>query len=53
MPHLSPLNWILTPLMFWLLLSLLSSILWWSQTPSFPPLPTSFSPIKEHTWKWS
>lgn len=52
MPHLSPINWILAILGFWLVLILISSSQWWSQSNKF----SSFNTIKSNNimphWKW-
>nr|AVW86141.1 ATP synthase F0 subunit 8 [Lepidonotus sp. YZ-2018] len=52
MPHLSPLNWIISPIIFWLLLAMFSSILWWSQTLYFPTLSSSISSPSPNKWSW-
>nr|AVW86105.1 ATP synthase F0 subunit 8 [Lepidonotopodium sp. YZ-2018] len=52
MPHLSPLNWLITPLTFWILLLTFMSILWWSQTSHFPPLYSSFTLPRTPQWNW-
>nr|ACR22930.1 ATP synthase F0 subunit 8 [Questa ersei] len=52
MPHLSPLNWLLLPPLFWLILSSLLSSFWWAQTTSFPMrVPKSTPP--QLMWPWS
>nr|QVX31186.1 ATP synthase F0 subunit 8 [Pelagomacellicephala iliffei] len=50
MPHLSPLNWLLTPFILWSLLLMFSSTLWWSQTLHFPSHPLPLSPPPFLTW---
>nr|YP_010924977.1 ATP synthase F0 subunit 8 [Harmothoe imbricata]AVW86128.1 ATP synthase F0 subunit 8 [Halosydna sp. YZ-2018]WKB17955.1 ATP synthase F0 subunit 8 [Harmothoe imbricata] len=52
MPHLSPLNWILSPFIFWLLLALFTSILWWSQSISFPKISSSLNYTYSNPWNW-
>nr|YP_010373147.1 ATP synthase F0 subunit 8 [Hyperhalosydna striata]QTZ18398.1 ATP synthase F0 subunit 8 [Hyperhalosydna striata] len=52
MPHLSPLNWMISPLIFWFLLALFSSMLWWSQSISFPKMSSSLSFPKANSWTW-
>nr|AVW86115.1 ATP synthase F0 subunit 8 [Melaenis sp. YZ-2018] len=52
MPHLSPLNWILSPFIFWFLLISFSSIIWWSQSPSFPKLTSSLTSPQSSSWNW-
>nr|AVW86154.1 ATP synthase F0 subunit 8 [Panthalis oerstedi] len=52
MPHLSPLNWLLAPLIFFLLLASFSSILWWSQAPSCPLLSDALATPNKTHWKW-
>nr|YP_010247816.1 ATP synthase F0 subunit 8 [Eunoe nodosa]QTJ29910.1 ATP synthase F0 subunit 8 [Eunoe nodosa] len=52
MPHLSPLNWILSPVIFWFLLISFSSILWWSQSISFPKMSSSLITPQPINWSW-
>nr|YP_010502213.1 ATP synthase F0 subunit 8 [Leocrates chinensis]UXC96458.1 ATP synthase F0 subunit 8 [Leocrates chinensis] len=52
MPHLSPASWLLMPVIFWLMLSTIMSILWWHQIPSIPSLKKESS-LKSYTWHWS
>nr|ACR00042.1 ATP synthase F0 subunit 8 [Pectinaria gouldii] len=53
MPHLSPMSWILAPLMFFGLLAVMAATLWWSQLPIFPKIlsTSKFSP--SNPWNWS
>nr|YP_009747383.1 ATP synthase F0 subunit 8 [Aphrodita australis]QII43114.1 ATP synthase F0 subunit 8 [Aphrodita australis] len=50
MPHLSPMNWILTPIVLWLTLMLYLSSSWWSQSFTFPS--SNFYSPKATNWKW-
>nr|QWT70105.1 ATP synthase F0 subunit 8 [Arctonoe vittata] len=52
MPHLSPLNWLLAPMLFWFLLMSFSSILWWSQLPVLPKFSSSLNKINSSNWSW-
>nr|UOU20223.1 ATP synthase F0 subunit 8 [Glycera sp. i ZZ-2021] len=52
MPHLSPMSWILTPIMFILLLSTFVASTWWHQTYSFPKMNIS-SKTLQLKWNWS
>nr|YP_009024493.1 ATP synthase F0 subunit 8 [Perinereis aibuhitensis]YP_010400401.1 ATP synthase F0 subunit 8 [Perinereis linea]AHA13376.1 ATP synthase F0 subunit 8 [Perinereis aibuhitensis]UQS76100.1 ATP synthase F0 subunit 8 [Perinereis linea] len=53
MPHLSPMNWLITPLIMLLILTSLMIIMWWQFVPRFPlfsnkSLSSSFSSF----WHW-
>nr|QIT03434.1 Atp8 [Paralvinella hessleri] len=51
MPHLSPMFWALAMFMFTMNLILLTSALWWDQSPCFPALTTNIpAPNK---WSWA
>nr|AVW86088.1 ATP synthase F0 subunit 8 [Levensteiniella iris] len=52
MPHLSPLNWLLSPIIFWMTIALFMSILWWSQTISFPKLTPQIVNPSSPSWNW-
>nr|YP_011004692.1 ATP synthase F0 subunit 8 [Perinereis wilsoni]WPT28332.1 ATP synthase F0 subunit 8 [Perinereis wilsoni] len=53
MPHLSPMNWLFTPLLMILILSSLMIILWWQFTPRFPMLSSkSLSSTFSPSWHW-
>nr|ALQ78791.1 ATP synthase F0 subunit 8 [Glycera capitata] len=52
MPHLSPMSWILTPLLFILLLTLFISSTWWLQTAHFPTMNIS-SKTMQPQWNWN
>nr|ALS46296.1 ATP synthase F0 subunit 8 [Glycinde armigera] len=52
MPHLSPMSWIMAPLMFYFTLMLFISCLWWIQTPKFPLITYSFS-VSSPKWMWN
>uniref|UniRef100_A0AAU6QGP0 ATP synthase F0 subunit 8 n=1 Tax=Prionospio sp. 5 MH-2023 TaxID=3059273 RepID=A0AAU6QGP0_9ANNE len=53
MPHLAPLTWAITPLLFWLILLSLSATLWWTATPSFPMCVKSDDTLSFTPWNWS
>nr|YP_010362113.1 ATP synthase F0 subunit 8 [Branchinotogluma segonzaci]UNQ87673.1 ATP synthase F0 subunit 8 [Branchinotogluma segonzaci] len=52
MPHLSPLNWLLSPIIFWIILTMFSSILWWTQIITFPIISLSLSNLHNTKWPW-
>nr|AVW86061.1 ATP synthase F0 subunit 8 [Branchipolynoe pettiboneae]AVW86074.1 ATP synthase F0 subunit 8 [Branchipolynoe sp. YZ-2018] len=52
MPHLSPLNWLLAPIIFWSILIMFSSILWWSQIIMFPKMSSSLLQPSTPLWGW-
>nr|AVW86167.1 ATP synthase F0 subunit 8 [Laetmonice producta] len=52
MPHLSPLNWIITPITFWVLIMSFSSLMWWMQTPFIPNMFKDNTNMKHNQWKW-
>nr|YP_009136886.1 ATP synthase F0 subunit 8 [Goniada japonica]AKE32083.1 ATP synthase F0 subunit 8 [Goniada japonica] len=51
MPHLSPMSWIMAPLIFYTLMILFMSSTWWSQTSKFPTISLS-SMISSPQWNW-
>nr|YP_010236194.1 ATP synthase F0 subunit 8 [Melinna cristata]QTD82968.1 ATP synthase F0 subunit 8 [Melinna cristata] len=54
MPHLSPMVWFISPLLFLLLLTpLIMSFLWWSQNPNFPLITSSSDLSKPNNWNWA
>nr|QGZ10052.1 ATP synthase F0 subunit 8 [Eisenia tracta] len=52
MPHLSPMSWIISIIMFWTTLSMLTSTLWWSKHHSFISSSKYSSPSMENSWNW-
>nr|YP_010580920.1 ATP synthase F0 subunit 8 [Sternaspis chinensis]YP_010580933.1 ATP synthase F0 subunit 8 [Sternaspis liui]QIB72575.1 ATP synthase F0 subunit 8 [Sternaspis scutata]UZT27131.1 ATP synthase F0 subunit 8 [Sternaspis chinensis]UZT27144.1 ATP synthase F0 subunit 8 [Sternaspis liui] len=53
MPHISPMLWTQSLIMFWALLVLFILLFWWHLPPQFPyfkPISNSASP---RNWKWS
>nr|ACR00067.1 ATP synthase F0 subunit 8 [Paralvinella sulfincola] len=50
MPHLSPMFWTLALVIFTTNLILLTTALWWDQSPQFPNL-THKAP-SPNTWNW-
>nr|ABW82627.1 ATP synthase F0 subunit 8 [Pista cristata] len=54
MPHLSPMTWLIAPILFCsFMLPMIIATLWWTQTPIFPE-PLSSSPkITLNNWNWS
>nr|ANP26486.1 ATP synthase subunit 8 [Laeonereis culveri] len=52
MPHLSPMNWIIVPLMMNFLLSSIIVIMWWQYIPKFPNMYKLTSNMKKKNWKW-
>nr|YP_010614717.1 ATP synthase F0 subunit 8 [Enchytraeus irregularis]WAS35292.1 ATP synthase F0 subunit 8 [Enchytraeus irregularis] len=55
MPHLSPMNWILALLMFWMSMIILLTKSWWSQISIMPfNLPKkSLTKSSSSMWKWN
>nr|QZL13463.1 ATP synthase F0 subunit 8 [Pherusa bengalensis] len=53
MPHLSPMSWLLIPITMWVLLLLISSAMWWQQTPKLSPISPDLSKSKPNNWTWS
>nr|YP_010318552.1 ATP synthase F0 subunit 8 [Pseudopotamilla reniformis]ULD67131.1 ATP synthase F0 subunit 8 [Pseudopotamilla reniformis] len=53
MPHLSPMSWALVPLIFWALMILLATFLWWTQPAKFPYIHTTPSLSSFTKWNWS
>nr|YP_010147006.1 ATP synthase F0 subunit 8 [Hediste diversicolor]QQP21528.1 ATP synthase F0 subunit 8 [Hediste diversicolor] len=53
MPHLSPMNWIIVPLIMVLTLIILTVIMWWQFMPKFPGIKSanSFLLLKKQ-WPW-
>nr|YP_089674.1 ATP synthase F0 subunit 8 [Clymenella torquata]AAU20736.1 ATPase F0 subunit 8 [Clymenella torquata] len=52
MPHLSPLSWMLAPLMFFFILSMLHSSMWWQTQPSFKKVKTQSLKSLFKIWNW-
>nr|YP_003934389.1 ATP synthase F0 subunit 8 [Eualetes tulipa]ADI79398.1 ATP synthase F0 subunit 8 [Eualetes tulipa] len=49
MPQLSPLNWMLLYIVFWLLIICIASMVWWASTPKYK---TSYD-SSQFSSKWS
>nr|QBK82151.1 ATP synthase F0 subunit 8 [Nassarius acuticostus] len=52
MPQLSPLNWILLFVLFWVAVLTMSVLIWWSSKVYFQGENLSSSPLKENKWNW-
>nr|AVW86228.1 ATP synthase F0 subunit 8 [Pholoe pallida] len=52
MPHLSPLNWLVSPIIFWFILLTIMSSLWWTQTICFPKKSSPNQILTLRAWKW-
>nr|NP_008240.1 ATP synthase F0 subunit 8 [Lumbricus terrestris]Q34942.1 RecName: Full=ATP synthase protein 8; AltName: Full=A6L; AltName: Full=F-ATPase subunit 8 [Lumbricus terrestris]AAC46866.1 ATP synthase subunit 8 [Lumbricus terrestris]prf//2122275C ATPase:SUBUNIT=8 [Lumbricus terrestris] len=52
MPHLSPMSWITSMLMFWISVSILFSTLWWSNNYLFSSKMTNCAPKSLTPWNW-
>nr|QWT29502.1 ATP synthase F0 subunit 8 [Erpobdella sp. JP-2021] len=51
MPHLSPMSWLMTMLLLWLMMTLFTSSIWWFELKDYmPTLPSCVDMNK--TWKW-
>nr|UZT27118.1 ATP synthase F0 subunit 8 [Sternaspis buzhinskajae] len=53
MPHISPILWTQSLLIFWLLLASILLLLWWHQPPQFPKLMSNSSFSLSQNWKWN
>nr|YP_010492245.1 ATP synthase F0 subunit 8 [Aporrectodea trapezoides]UWM94556.1 ATP synthase F0 subunit 8 [Aporrectodea trapezoides] len=53
MPHLSPMAWIISIVLFWATISLMASTFWWSEHHMFNSTSTHTTPSLKTTWKWS
>uniref|UniRef100_UPI0030DE8B82 ATP synthase F0 subunit 8 n=1 Tax=Micronephthys minuta TaxID=1037237 RepID=UPI0030DE8B82 len=52
MPHLSPLSWMFASLLFWFILILFISSIWWYQLPSFKKS-SNLSHMSFSPWIWN
>nr|YP_009926547.1 ATP synthase F0 subunit 8 [Hediste japonica]QNH92138.1 ATP synthase F0 subunit 8 [Hediste japonica] len=53
MPHLSPMNWIIVPLIMILTLVIMVVIMWWQFMPQFPIIKSSNSSLSQKKqWSW-
>nr|YP_009572215.1 ATP synthase F0 subunit 8 [Nassarius pullus]AND76370.1 ATP synthase F0 subunit 8 [Nassarius pullus] len=52
MPQLSPLNWILLFLLFWVAVLTMSVLIWWSNKVFFQGENLTSAPLKENKWNW-
>nr|YP_009409388.1 ATP synthase F0 subunit 8 [Hediste diadroma]APU51327.1 ATP synthase F0 subunit 8 [Hediste diadroma] len=53
MPHLSPMNWIIVPLIMILTLIIMTVIMWWQFMPQFPSMKSSNSHLSlKKQWSW-
>nr|ACB28519.1 ATP synthase F0 subunit 8 [Nephtys sp. 'San Juan Island' YV-2008] len=52
MPHLAPLSWALASFLFWFLLLMFVTSIWWSQSPKFS-LSSKMTPPSFSSWNWS
>nr|ALQ78830.1 ATP synthase F0 subunit 8 [Glycera tesselata] len=52
MPHLSPMPWIMTLILFIFMLMIFISTIWWQQTPSFPNMKLSSKQLTPR-WHWN
>nr|YP_010869757.1 ATP synthase F0 subunit 8 [Dendrobaena veneta]WGU49267.1 ATP synthase F0 subunit 8 [Dendrobaena veneta] len=54
MPHLSPMSWIISIILFWTSLSMLTSTLWWTSTPQFTSTNNNkATQNKNNSWSWT
>nr|YP_010437785.1 ATP synthase F0 subunit 8 [Eisenia andrei]UTB53917.1 ATP synthase F0 subunit 8 [Eisenia andrei] len=53
MPHLSPMSWIISIIMFWTAISMLTSTLWWSNNHLFSSETKHNAHSLETSWSWS
>nr|UFI48584.1 ATP synthase F0 subunit 8 [Amalda bellonorium] len=52
MPQLSPLNWILLFILFWMAVLVLSVLIWWSGKTFFQAKSPTMIKLKENKWNW-
>nr|QHD26794.1 ATP synthase F0 subunit 8 [Murex trapa] len=53
MPQLSPLNWVLLFILFWVAVFTMSVLVWWSSKVYFRSEGSSFlTDLKENKWHW-
>nr|YP_010481476.1 ATP synthase F0 subunit 8 [Drawida ghilarovi]UIX22928.1 ATP synthase F0 subunit 8 [Drawida ghilarovi]UIX22941.1 ATP synthase F0 subunit 8 [Drawida ghilarovi] len=53
MPHLSPMSWIMTILMFWTIMSIMTSLLWWNKSTNFMKIIITDNMNKtSKSWMW-
>nr|UZT67800.1 ATP synthase F0 subunit 8 [Acanthobdella peledina]UZT67878.1 ATP synthase F0 subunit 8 [Acanthobdella peledina] len=52
MPHLSPMNWLITLTMSLLMITLMSSAWWWMNTPQFKTIIKETNKFENPTWNW-
>nr|QTT61111.1 ATP synthase F0 subunit 8 [Anentome sp. YY-2021] len=52
MPQLSPLNWILLFILFWMVILMMSVLVWWFNKNFFYGEKTSLISLKENKWNW-
>nr|QTT61098.1 ATP synthase F0 subunit 8 [Tritia tingitana] len=52
MPQLSPLNWILLFVLFWMAVLMMSVLIWWSSKVFFQGENLTSSSLKENKWNW-
>nr|QED22661.1 adenosine triphosphate 8 [Amynthas sp. YN201709-01] len=53
MPHLSPMAWIISIVLFWATISLMASTFWWSEHHMFQLNLNTYYPLIKNPWKWS
>nr|UWM94582.1 ATP synthase F0 subunit 8 [Aporrectodea tuberculata]UWM94595.1 ATP synthase F0 subunit 8 [Aporrectodea tuberculata] len=53
MPHLSPMAWIVSIMMFWTSVSLMASTFWWSEHHTFNSKTSYSASSLENSWKWT
>nr|WBQ42658.1 ATP synthase F0 subunit 8 [Nectoneanthes oxypoda] len=53
MPHLSPMNWLIVPVLLMFTLTTLMIIMWWQISPQFPTITKStHSYSMNKLWYW-
>nr|AUI11304.1 ATP synthase F0 subunit 8 [Calliostoma zizyphinum] len=56
MPQLAPVNWLFLFLLFWFIIALSSTLIWWSFKAEYSlttaSMPTSFSRPARSSWLW-
>nr|AEE36848.1 ATP synthase F0 subunit 8 [Haliotis iris] len=56
MPQLAPINWLLLFILFWLTVTIVAVIIWWSYKPNYsistPTSPSNNTQATNSPWPW-
>nr|BDQ43618.1 ATP synthase F0 subunit 8 [Pithemera bicincta]BDQ43943.1 ATP synthase F0 subunit 8 [Pithemera bicincta] len=53
MPHLSPMSWLMAVIMFWLIMLLFTSNLWWTNLHTFETDSPHKMKVSSLPWSWN